>query len=72
MRGMKSPNFWVGIASVLALSGLGVVAAGWLRDDRIIMNIGMWMLSPLLICGVVAFIVVIPILIVANRRRPPE
>lgn len=72
MAWMKSPNFWVGVASVIAVCGLAVVVAGWCLGDQSVMKVGMWLLSPLIIGGVATVVVAVPVLILANRKLPPK
>jgi uncharacterized membrane protein len=56
------PNLLVGIFSVLALAGIICLFAGY-------KTAGLWLLAPLLLMGLVLIIVVIPILIRANRKH---
>jgi Mn2+/Fe2+ NRAMP family transporter len=56
------PNLWVGIFTVLALVGIICLLAG----HKVA---GLWLLAPLLLTGLVLIIVVIPILILANRKH---
>lgn len=56
------PNLWVGIFSVLALAGVVCLLTGY-------RNAGLWLLAPLLFGGLVLIIVIIPILIRANRKH---
>ncbi|MDA3961459.1 MAG: hypothetical protein PF961_11765 [Planctomycetota bacterium] len=72
MRQLKSPNFWIGIACLLAVIGFSLLMIGWIRDDQLFREIGFWFLGPLLIGGVGIVVIVIPILIMANRKRPPK
>ena len=71
MKAMKSPNLWVGIASLAALAGIGCVVTGLLTSNRSWTTVGLWLLAPLMLGGVVLLVVVIPMLIRANRRKPP-
>jgi hypothetical protein len=71
MKALKSPNLWVGIASIAALAGIGCVVTGLLTSNRSWTTVGLWLLAPLILGGVVLVVVVIPMLIRANRRKPP-
>jgi len=56
------PNLWVGIFAVLALAGIACLLTGH-------RSAGLWLLAPLLLGGILLVIVVIPILIRANRKH---
>lgn len=72
MKALKSPNLWVGIASIAALAGIGCMVTGMLTSNRSWKTVGLWLLSPLMLGGgVLVVVVVIPMLIRANRRKPP-
>ena len=57
-----APNLWVGIFSVLAVAGFVCLSLGY-------KEIGMWLLAPLLIGGVLVLVVLIPVLIRSNRKH---
>ena len=59
---LLAPNLWVGICSVLAVGGIVCLILG--RK-----TLGLWLVAPLLIGGVILTIVVIPIVIRANRKH---
>lgn len=56
------PNLWVGIFAVLALAGVACLLMGY-------RNVGLWLLAPLLLGGLVLIAVIIPILIRVNRKH---
>jgi Mn2+/Fe2+ NRAMP family transporter len=58
----KTPNFWVTIFSLLGILGLISIACGK-------KEIGLILLAPLFIGGILVMCVVFPILIFANRRN---
>ena len=68
MKWIYSPNFWVGIASFLGVLGLVSLVGSAAFDIAWLKPIGFILLSPIIVGGVVLVMVVIPILIVANRR----
>ena len=60
--GLLSPNLWVAVFSVLAVAGIVCLSCGQ-------KTIGLWLLAPLVISGIIVIVVVIPILIRANRKH---
>jgi len=71
MKALKSADFWVGIASIAAIAGIACVVAGLVSANRSLTNVGLWLVGPLVVGGVFFVLVVIPLLIRANRRKPP-
>lgn len=63
------PNAWVGVLSVLAVVGLLLCGVGFLANVRQLTLIGLWLTAPLQIGGIIILFVVIPVLIVANRKQ---
>lgn len=59
------PNLWVGIFSLLGIAGIICLASGYRK-------IGLWLLAPLWIGGVLLAVVIFPILIRANRKHRNE
>jgi len=59
---LKSPNCWVAIFSLLGILGLISIACGK-------KGIGLILIAPLVIGGILVMCVVFPILIFANRRN---
>ena len=55
-----------------ALAGIVCVVAGLVSANRSLTNIGLWLVGPLVVGGVFLVLVVIPLLIRANRRKPPS
>lgn len=66
---LLSPNAWVGVFSILAIVGISMSAIGLVAQVRQLTVIGLWLIAPLLIGGIVILLVVFPILIVNNRRQ---
>jgi uncharacterized membrane protein len=64
-----SPNCWVLLASLLGIAGLVCVVTGFLSGNHVLMYAGMWLFAPLILGGVLLIVVVIPLLIVANRKH---
>jgi len=68
MKWIYSPNFWVGIASLLGVLGIVSLVGSAAFDVAWLKPIGFILLSPIVVGGVLLVMVGIPILIVANRR----
>ncbi|HLA85744.1 MAG TPA: hypothetical protein VJL29_13215 [Thermoguttaceae bacterium] len=66
---LLSPNAWVGVFSILAVAGLLLCAVGFVTQVRQFTVIGLWLIAPILIGGIFILFVVLPVLIVANRRQ---
>jgi hypothetical protein len=66
------PNCWVLLATLLSIVGLVCVVTGFLSGNHVLMRAGIWLCAPLLILGGVLLIVVIPLLIVANRKHKQQ
>lgn len=66
---LLSPDAWVFGASLLAGAGLVCVGAGILTGRLGLWRLGAWLCAPLILGGVVLVTVVIPVLIVANRKH---
>jgi hypothetical protein len=62
LKSILSPNLWVGVFSLLTIVGLICIALGY-------KTVGLWLLAPLLVGGLILFVVVIPILIRENRKH---
>ncbi len=67
----KSPNAYIGMASIVGLAGMTCVAAGLSTSNSTLSLIGIWVLGPVLIGGILLALIVIPLLARANRRKPP-
>jgi uncharacterized membrane protein len=65
---MGSPNLWITIASLLGVAGIALMFRGFFAGNDGLFRLGMWLLTPLLLGGIILIVVVIPILIRANRR----
>ena len=61
-KSLLAPNLWVGISCALAVAGIVCLSVGYRK-------IGLWLLAPLLVGGVIVVVVLIPILIRANRKH---
>ena len=66
---LKSPNTWGNIFSISAVLGLLCVAVGIAFNQVWLKKVGIALIAPLLLGGLVLIIIVIPILIVANRSK---
>lgn len=66
---LLAPNAWVGVFSILAVAGLLLCAVGVVAQSRQLMVVGLWLITPIVIGGVVIVLVVFPLLIAANRRH---
>jgi len=66
---LLSLNAWVGGFSILAVVGLLLCAVGFFAHVRQLTVIGLWLIAPILIGGIVILFVAIPVLIVANRKQ---
>jgi hypothetical protein len=69
---LASPNLWVAIASILGVAGIALMIAGFLTGSDGLIRVGMWLLVPLLLGGIVLVGVVIPILVWANRKHKKD
>jgi hypothetical protein len=66
---LKAPNFWVAVLSCMAMMGIAFVFAGRVLNRPSLYAIGMWLCVPLIVGGVLLCVVVIPILMIANRKH---
>jgi|LSQX01.1.fsa_nt_gb hypothetical protein len=66
---LLSPNAWVGIFSILAVAGLLLCAVGFVAQVRQFTVIGLWLIMPMVIGGIIILFVVFPVLMVINRRQ---
>ena len=69
---LASPNLWVATASLVGVAGLALMLGGFFAGNDGLIHVGMWLLTPLLLGGIVLIVVVIPILIWANRRHKKD
>jgi hypothetical protein len=69
LHDFKSPNFWVQIASIIAVCGLIVFVCGWIGQVAWMKLFGALLFTPLIVGGLILIGVVIPILIIANRNN---
>ncbi len=65
----KAPNFWVAVLSCMAMMGIAFVFAGRVLNRPSLYTIGMWLCVPLIVGGVLLCVVVISILMIANRKH---
>jgi hypothetical protein len=66
---LGSPNFWVTVASVLAVVGIAIMLLSLFSDNSVLMVLGTWLLAPLALGGLLLAVVVIPMLIWRNKRH---
>ena len=59
---LLAPNLWIGVFSVLAVAGIVCLSLGYKK-------VGLWLLAPLLVGGLLVLFVLIPVLIRANRKH---
>jgi hypothetical protein len=59
---LLAPNLWLGIFCVLAMVGIVGLILGYIK-------VGLWLLAPLFIGGLIVVLVIIPLLIRANRKN---
>lgn len=72
---LLAPNFWIAVFSILGLIGVGFVVAGTVSGEPRFVTIGQVLIAPLVLGAIALVVVVIPILIYANRKHkgePPE
>ncbi len=72
---LLAPNFWIAVFSVLGLIGLAFVVGGIVSGESKFVTIGQILIAPLVLGAIALVVVVIPILIYANRKHkggPPE
>ena len=63
----KSPNFWVLVASALAILGFLVLSIGWLTQVVWLKTAGWIVIMPIIAGGIVLAVIVIPVLIILTR-----
>jgi hypothetical protein len=66
---LSSPNFWVGVSSVVAATGIALCTIGFAAGLNWLTTVGLWLVAPILIGGVFIALVVVPRLIAANRKQ---
>lgn len=66
---LKAPNTWVNLFSLCALMGLICFVVGIAFDLETVKKIGIILVAPLLLGGIVLLVIVIPFLIVSSRRK---
>jgi len=59
---LLTPNLWIGTFCALAVVGIICLSLGYRK-------IGLYVLAPLLVGGLISVLVLIPILIRANRKQ---
>ena len=69
MNRLCSPNLWVAIACGSAVLGCMLAVSGTVGDVPILRTVGLALISPIVVGGLVLAIIVIPILVLANRKR---
>lgn len=68
-RPLKSPELWQLVLTIAAVAGIGCMIAGLFLENETLTHIGVWLMVPLLAGGVFLILVIIPILMWANRKR---
>ena len=73
MDKLLSPNLWVLAATLSAVVGIGCIVAGWAGKSHLLLYTGIWLVAPLILGGAILALIVIPVLIVVNRKQkqPP-
>ena len=66
---LLAPEFWIGVFTLLAAVGLACVAISLATHEPVFFDIGLWLFAPLLVTGALLTLVVVPILIVLNRKH---
>jgi len=69
MNRLLSPNIWVGIMSVLAIVGIALAAVGAFADLQWATTAVWFLISPIILAGVLLVVVGFPVLILANRKH---
>jgi len=66
---LLSPNVWVAIFSILAATGLMLCVVGFVAHIDRLTTIGLWLITPILIGGIIIVLAVLPMLVIANRKQ---
>lgn len=69
MRRILSPNFVVGVLTFTAIIGIVLAIVGMAADVRLARTVGLLLIAPVVIGGILLVVAVFPILIIANRRH---
>lgn len=62
VNALLTPNLWIGAFCAFGVAGIVCLSLGYRK-------VGLWLLAPLLVGGIIAVVVLIPILIRANRKH---
>jgi len=66
---LLSPEFWVHWTALLGISGLVCVLVGYLTESRALIYTGVSLGAPLVLVSFIAVFVIIPLLILDNRKH---
>jgi hypothetical protein len=66
---LVTPNFWVFVATLLAIAGQVCLVLGFLIADDALVKVGLWLFLPLISGALLIVFVVVPLLILHNRKR---
>lgn len=69
---LLAPNFWIAVFSIFGLIGVGFVVAGRVFGEPRFVTVGQVLIVPLVLGAIALVVVVIPILIYANRKYAAE
>ncbi len=69
MNRLLSPDFWIAVSSLLGVVGIVLAITGIMGDIQWAKTAGLLLVAPIILGGFVLALVVIPILIIANRRH---
>jgi hypothetical protein len=66
---LLSPNAWVAAFSILAASGILLCVLGVISGATWLTAVGLSMIAPIVMGGVILLFVIVPVLIIANRKQ---
>ncbi len=71
-RKVLSLNLWVKVFSFLALFGMGFFLVGLIKGDETLMSVGKWLVTPIILGGILLVVIGFPLLVSANRKLKPK
>jgi hypothetical protein len=69
VKRLLSPDLWVGVFSCMGVVGVPAALLGqWLNRPNL-KTTGLFLIAPIILSGVAIICIVVPILVISNRRR---
>jgi len=72
MSRILSLNVWVGVFCILCAAGIVLAVFGMITDQEWARTVGLVLISPIVIMGILLVVAGFPILIIANRRHASQ